>query len=112
MTPPLPAYHPNYARLTAYLAARDEQRITLTFADLEQMILLAPLPYGARGQVGWWSNAPNRRRPWNHAWLEAGWRVTSADRLSGVVTFERFNPAFQVSGLQAPTEPGSESGRV
>jgi hypothetical protein len=45
------SYHPDYARLAAYLTARDEQQVTLTFAQLEQAILLAPLPYGARSQT-------------------------------------------------------------
>jgi hypothetical protein len=89
LTSLLPAYHPNYARLTAYLSARDEPRIMLTFTELEQAILCAPLPYGARCQSSWWSNTPNCRRPWNYAWLDIGWRVVSADRLSGIVTFER-----------------------
>jgi len=43
--PVVSSYHPDYARLTAYLAACEEQQITLTFAQLEQAILRAPLPY-------------------------------------------------------------------
>jgi hypothetical protein len=86
------SYHPDYSRLTVYLAARHEQRISLTFAQLEQAILLAPLPYGARARGSWWSNVPNRRTPWNHAWLDAGWRVVSVNRVTETVTFERFNP--------------------
>ena len=98
MAPTMPAagpgsYHPDYARLTAYLSVRDEQRITLTFVQLEQMILCAPLPYGARGQSSWWSNTPSRHTPWNHSWLDAGWRVESADRANGIVTFERIAPS-------------------
>jgi len=90
MTLPVPSsYHPEYARLTAYLAARDEQQITLTFTQLEQAILLAPLPYGARRQTNWWSNTPSRLVPHNRAWLRAGWRVASVDRTSGTVRFER-----------------------
>jgi hypothetical protein len=83
------SYHPDYNRLTAYLTARHESRITLTFTLLEQAILLAPLPYGARSQTSWWSNTPSRRVPHNRAWLDAGWRVAFVDRLGGTVTFER-----------------------
>jgi hypothetical protein len=90
MTAPGPGpYHPDYSRLTAYLSARHEQRITLTFTQLEQAILLAPLPYGARSQGSWWSNTPSHRVPHNRAWLDAGWRVAAVDRLGGTVTFER-----------------------
>jgi hypothetical protein len=39
-------YYPDHSRLTAYLAARDEQRVTLTFMQLEQAILRGLLPYG------------------------------------------------------------------
>jgi hypothetical protein len=83
------SHHPDYARLTAYLAARHEQRITLTFTQLEQAILLEPLPYGARSQYSWWSNTPSRRLLHNRAWLEAGWRVAAVDRTNWTVTFER-----------------------
>jgi hypothetical protein len=90
MTAPGPGpYHPDYSRLTAYLTARQEQRIILTFTQLEQAILLAPLPYGARGRASWWSNVPNRGTPWNRAWLDAGWRVAFVDRIAETVTFER-----------------------
>jgi hypothetical protein len=83
------SYHPDYARLTAYLAARHEQRITLSFTQLEQAILLAPLPYGARSQYSWWSNTPSRRVSHNRAWLDVGWRVAAVDRVAGMVVFER-----------------------
>jgi hypothetical protein len=82
------SYHPDYSRLTAYLAARHEPRITLTFTQLEQAILLAPLPYGARSQHNWWSNTPSRRVPHNHVWLDVGWRVASVNRIAETVTFE------------------------
>jgi hypothetical protein len=85
------SYHPDYSRLTAYLAARHEQQITLTFTQLEQAILLAPLPYGARRQGSWWTNRLSRLVPHNRAWLDAGWRVASTDRIGEAVTFERFN---------------------
>jgi hypothetical protein len=81
------AHHPDYARLIAYLAARHDQRVTLT--QLEQAILCALLPYGARSQHNWWSNAPSRRVSHNRAWLDAGWRVASIDRIAETVMFER-----------------------
>ena len=59
--PTTPSYHPDYARLTACLTAREEQRITVTFAHLEQEILLGMLPLGARRQGSWWSNTATNR---------------------------------------------------
>jgi hypothetical protein len=82
-------YHPDYARLTAYLRAQDAQQITLTFTQVEQAILLAPLPLGARRQVTWWSNTPSSRLPQNRGWLDAGWRVVTRDQIAETVTFER-----------------------
>jgi hypothetical protein len=85
------AHHPDYARLTAYLDACHEQRITLTFTQLEQEILLGQLPWGARRQGSWWTNRLARQVPHNRAWLDAGWRVVSTDRIGETVTFERFD---------------------
>jgi hypothetical protein len=92
MSPPSKrSHHPDYGRLTVYLKRRRRPRITLTFAQLEQEILLDMLPWGARRQGSWWSKIPSRMVPHNWAWLDAGWRVASTDRTGETVTFERFN---------------------
>jgi hypothetical protein len=85
------SYSPDYGRLTAYLAVCHEPQVTLTFTQLEQAILLGMLPYGARRRSSWWSNAPSRQVPHNRAWLDAGWRVVSVNRIAETVTFERFD---------------------
>ena len=82
-------YHPDYAQLTAYLKRRRRRQITLSFTELEQSILLGPLPYGARAQASWWSNTPSRMMHQNRGWLDAGWRVAARDQLAETVTFER-----------------------
>jgi hypothetical protein len=51
------SHHPDYGRLTAYLRRRRQPCITLTFAQLEEEILLGLLPWAARVYPGWWSNA-------------------------------------------------------
>jgi hypothetical protein len=84
--------HPDYGRLTAYLKARKEQRITLTFTQLEQGILLGALPSGARASSSWWSNTVSDLSPQNRAWLDAGWRVAAFNRSAEMVAFERFAP--------------------
>jgi hypothetical protein len=77
-----------YAPLTAYLAARTGDAVTLTLAEIEQ-IIAAPLPVSAR-RPSFWSNGPLRlfrERPW----IEAGWRVvrTELRRAEPAVTFAR-----------------------
>src|SRR4051812_35682902 len=79
------SYHPDYARLTVYLQARQEQQITLTFTQIEQAILLGLLPYGACTQGSWWSNTLSSRQPQNRGWLDAGWRVAVRDQLAETV---------------------------
>jgi hypothetical protein len=83
------SYHPHGGRLTAYLIARQEQRITLTFTQLEQAILLGVPPWGVPRQGNWWSNTPSRLVPHYRAWLDAGWPVASVDRKNWTVMFER-----------------------
>jgi hypothetical protein len=83
-------YHPDYSRLTVYLAGCDGQRISLTFTQLEQ-IVLGLLPYGARRQGSWWSNTATNRGRQNRAWLIAGWRVACFERDAETVIFERLD---------------------
>jgi hypothetical protein len=77
-----------YVPLTAYLAARPVDEVTLTLAEVEQ-IIGAPLPVSAR-QRNYWTNSRQglfRVRPW----LAAGWCVTTAAMrvLPPTVTFAR-----------------------
>jgi hypothetical protein len=77
-----------YVPLTAYLAARPVDEVTLTLAEVEQ-IIGAPLPVSAR-QRNYWTNSRQglfRVRPW----LAAGWRVvrTELHREPPAVTFAR-----------------------
>jgi hypothetical protein len=83
------SHHPDYGRLTAYLKRRRQLRLTLTFAQLEE-ILLGMLPWAARFYLSWWSNgAPRDSKSQARAWLDAGWRVAAADQVAGTVVFER-----------------------
>jgi hypothetical protein len=77
-----------YDPLTRYLADLTADEVTLTFAEIEQ-IVGAPLPRTAWGPA-FWSNGREgvfRVRPW----VRAGWRVARAHLRSEspAVTFRR-----------------------
>ena len=77
-----------YAPLTAYLAARPVDEVTLTLAEIEQ-IIGAPLPVSAR-QPNYWVNS--RRGLFGvRPWVQAGWRMARTDlrRAEPAVTFAR-----------------------
>jgi hypothetical protein len=61
-----------YERFGAWLRSRAEARITVDFAEIEQ-IIGAPLPPSAREHKPWWSNSPTH--PLARAWLMAGWEA-------------------------------------
>ena len=76
-----------YDRLKAFLHQRDEQRIPMTFADIEE-VLGRSLPASARRHRAWWSNNPTNNVMTN-AWLEAGYRTTDVDMAGERLVFER-----------------------
>ena len=82
-----------FSRLGTYLADRarvGEQRVTLTFGELEE-ILGRSLPLQARVDPAWWANTSNPNKtvagPW-YGWLSVGWEA-EPDLPAGVVTFRR-----------------------
>ena len=85
--PPRPGPR-KYDPLTRYLAGLTADEVTLTFAEIEQLVG-TPLPRTAWGPA-FWSNSREgvfRVRPW----VRVGWRVARA-QLRGAapaVTFER-----------------------
>jgi hypothetical protein len=79
-----------YDPLTAYLAAFAGNEVTLTLAEVEQ-IIGTPLPRSA-GRAAFWSNT--REQVTLPPWRAAGWRVRRT-HLSGdqpAVTFGRESP--------------------
>ena len=77
-----------YQPLTEYLAAQPSTCLTLTFAQLADL-LDSPLPRMAwTGR--WWANAAPRGNNHAHAWLSVGWRVDRVEaRYQQTVTFVR-----------------------
>ena len=82
---------PDYARLAAHLASLPGARVTLTLAQIEE-ILGEPLPLGAHIHPGWWSYAPGARNPQARGWSDAGWRLEQADLHAGTISLVREAP--------------------
>jgi len=80
-----------YDALGAYLRNCTEDRVTLTFDEIESIVgNLAP---SARENRTWWGNTVNRTRTQAQAWMAAGWVVAKhgVNLTRGEVTFERKN---------------------
>lgn len=63
--------------------------LTLTFAEIEQIIDHA-LPASAHNHHAWWANQANyQNRPQARAWMGAGFRIAEVQRPNGWVRFVR-----------------------
>ena len=82
-----------YDPLTAYLADLPANEVTLTFAELEQLVG-APLPVSA-WQSFYWTRSALPRGHQSRPWSRVGWRVARVYlRLdSPAVTFVRVQPS-------------------
>ena len=83
---------PNESRYTAlgnwlYALAADQDRIQLSFGQIEQ-IIGGKLPQSAREYRSWWANDTSRSRQ-SEQWLSAGWRTDEVDVQRGRLTFVR-----------------------
>jgi hypothetical protein len=83
----------DYGALTAYLRRRPEPEVTLSFAELDDVI--GGLPASARKYQAWWANS-RRSQPHAQSWLDAGRRAT--------VDFKRGAVRFTV-GTEATNRP-------
>ena len=64
-----------YDPLREFLRSLEQDEITLSFTEIED-IIAAPLPPSARRHRAWWTN--NDSMPQARAWLGAGWKVSQA----------------------------------
>ena len=76
-----------YAPLFNYLQRTPEDKITLSFAEIEAL-LEAPLPPTARAQRGWWSNRSSGS-PQAASWMAAGYHTEDINLEEERVTFRR-----------------------
>ena len=78
-----------YAVLGQFLNSVSVREITLTFAEVEE-ILGFELPPSARRGKGFWINTVNDFvPPCGPGWVSVGWRVVSRDVEKEMVTFEK-----------------------
>lgn len=76
-----------YAALAAYLENQNIDLVSLSFAQIENIIGMA-LPDSARKHGVWWSNSPSRGRH-NQAWLGTGWETTNRNLKAQTISFQR-----------------------
>lgn len=81
-------YIGKYEPLYSYLAGREDGRVRLSFAEIED-ILRFKLPKSASKYSAWWSS--HETHPHCGAWTEAGYAVENATEAvrDGAVTFLR-----------------------
>jgi hypothetical protein len=77
-----------YSRLEVYFAKTDQDRVELTFKEIEKIISF-PLPAKAQIDLKWWDNnpftPPCRPKPWQ----TAGFKVSAVDLINGKILFIR-----------------------
>jgi len=76
-----------YELLCKWLAYKEEDCITLSFKQLEE-ILGFRLPPSSRKYRAWWANDKTHVQAAD-GWLRAGWKVDSVDLRKEMVTFKR-----------------------
>ncbi len=76
-----------YDALRDELRRRGQPRLTMTFAEIDQLVP-GGLPNSAFQYGPWWSNSGDTHVQW-HAWREAGYGVERYDLSAKTVTFIR-----------------------
>jgi CBS domain-containing protein len=78
-----------YAPLAVWLQEKDQDKIALTFSDVEN-IIQDTLPASARRHRAWWAN-DTAGHSQSLLWLEAGWKVSSINLSEEKVIFSRIS---------------------
>jgi hypothetical protein len=77
--------------LTEFLTDVDEERVTLTFEEINNLVG-GELPDSAFKHRPWWANRTEGRGSQNLAWQSAGWETRDVDMDLDEVTFHRAKP--------------------
>lgn len=83
-----------YYPLFSHLQQAAGEPVTLTFAQIEQLLGTA-LPGSARSRVGWWSNR-SQGAVQAAAWMGAGYHVKEVDLTAETVHFARATLSYTV----------------
>lgn len=68
-----------YEKLANYLSGLADQKVSMTFADVEQ-VLGSKLPPVAYSSNAFWANSrTNDSHTWAHLWQGAGWQASNVD---------------------------------
>jgi hypothetical protein len=80
-----------YAALGKFLAENKENRIDLTFSQVEEIIKF-DLPSTAYQHGAWWANSRTKdSHTWAHIWISAGWKVSTHNLANQTVSFVRLS---------------------
>lgn len=82
-----------YSKLRNYLLNITENRIILTFAEIENILGSKP-PDSARTYREWWGNDIHHKQAKN-GWLAAGWELNSVDFEQEKVEFIKAGESFR-----------------
>ncbi len=81
-------YQGKYENLADYLRELNEEKINLTFSEIET-ILGEPLPDAAQNRA-WWANSASNNHALN-AWMDVGWQTANVD-MDKKVLDSRYSP--------------------
>lgn len=101
-----------YTPLNTFLAACPKTRLSLTFAEVENL-LGAPLPRSAYDHQAWWANNPEGHSHCR-AWISAGWRTENLNITARKVDFVRVSAETYAPPTPAKTRDpwGAMAGTV
>ncbi len=103
-----------YAALEDHLRETGEDTVSMSFADIEQ-IIGAELPASAYKHRPWWSNNPSNSVI-TYSWLKAGYKTANVDMDGQTLNFVKATPYAQPpeSGVQVAREavaaPAADAG--
>ena len=79
---------PKYEPFLQYLVKSDQVLITLSFAQVEE-ILDAPLPPSAHRYSAWWANEVSGSHTQSNAWMDAGYHTENLNLNARTVSFRK-----------------------
>lgn len=95
-----------YAALKRFLGGQSQDRLGMSFADIER-VLETPLPASAYRRAAWWANDATGHAQ-AKAWLEAGFKTEQVNIEGKSVTFARISSVQRgVREMQEPYQAGA-----